>query len=189
MPRPLALLATLVVCASPLLAQEPAKTTFTIVGNVGYVRNVSHFETPIPGINQNGAAGSLRFMWQPGHLLSAGFEVGSTRVYSVEQPMVDGSTLDATLNAVPILAVFSMSPWQRLHLNLGTGFAISKSSVSSLGNDASASGFGYAFMASAGYLVPVGTRFGMGGEVKFLRMNQYDDNNLSFNLALSYRVK
>ena len=189
MRRPFTLVAALVVCASPLLAQEPTKTTFAVFGNVGYVRNVSHFESPIPGINQNGAAGSLRFMWQPGHLLSAGFEVGSTRVYSVEQSMADGSTLHATLNAVPLLAVFSMSPWQRLHLNLGTGFAISKSSVSSLGNDASASGFGSAFMFSAAYLLPVGTRFGMGGEMKFLRMNQYDDNNLSFNLALSYRVK
>jgi hypothetical protein len=189
MSRPLTLFATLVVCASPLLAQEPTKTTFVVYGNVGYVRNVSHFDPPVPGINQNGAAGSLRFMWQPGHLLSAGLEVGSTRVYSVEQQMEDGSTLHATLNAVPFLAVFSMSPWQHLHLNLGTGFAISKSSVSSLGNDASASGFGYAFMASAGYLFPVGTRFGVGGELKFLRMNQYDDNNLSLNLALSYRFK
>jgi hypothetical protein len=178
----------LLVLAGPLHGQaQQVPSPLTIYGSFGYVRNVSHFEEPIPGINQNGVAGSLRVMWNHGHLLSAGLEAGLTRVYAVQQQLADGATLDATLDAVPILVVFSMSPWRRVHLNVGTGFAISKSAISSMGSDASSSSFGTTFMGSAGYFVPFSGRFEVGGELKFLRIAKYDDNNLSLNLALAYK--
>jgi hypothetical protein len=181
-------LAGLALLLLPLALQGQAPSipnSMTVYGMFGYVRNVSSFPHPVPGLNQNGAAGAIRIMWHPEHLLS--FDVGLTRVYSVDQTLEDGSPLHATLDAVPLHFVFSMSPWRRVSFNVGTGPTFSRSHVESLGNTTSSSAFGASFMASAMYMVPIGQKLGIGGEFKYLRTTTYDDNNLSLSVALAWR--
>lgn len=161
--------------------------SLTLFGNFGYVRNVSHFDAPIPGLSKDGTAVSLRIMWHPEHLLSAGVEVGRTRLFSVDQSKPD-STTTATLDAVPILFVFAMSPLDRLSVNVGVGPTISKSSVDALGSTAATSSVGAGWMVSAAYLLPVAKRLGVGAELRFLRAAKYDDNTLSLQLTAAYQV-
>lgn len=161
--------------------------SLTLFGNFGYVRNVSHFDAPIPGLNKDGTTVSLRIMWHPEHLLSAGVEVGRTRLFSVDQSKPD-STITATLDAVPILFVFSMSPLDRLQVNVGLGPTISQSSVDALGSTAATSSVGSGWMVSAAYLLPVAKRLGVGAELRFLRAAKYDDNTLSLQLTAAYQV-
>lgn len=171
-----------------LQGQAPAiPNSMTVYGFFGYVRNVSSFPNPVPGLNQNGVAGAIRVMWHPEHLLSFGLDVGLTRVYSVDQTLEDGSPLHATLDALPVHFVFSMSPWRRVGVFVGTGPTFSRSHVESLGNTTSSSAFGASFMASVMYVVPVSQKLGIGGEFKFLRTTTYDDNNISFSLTIAYR--
>lgn len=184
-------LAGLALLVLPLVLQgQQAPSTpnsLTAYGIFGYVRNISKFPNSVPGLEQNGVGGSIRIMWHPEYLLSFGLDVGLTRVYSVNQTLEDGSPLHSTLDALPVQFVFSMSPWRRVSLNLGTGPNFSRSHVESLGNTTSSSAFGASFMASVMYLVPVGGKVGIGGELKFLRTTTYNDNNISLSVTLAYR--
>jgi len=165
--------------------------TLTAYANAGYVRNLSQFDAPPPGLNQNGFAGSIRVMWKPEYLLSAGLEVGLTHVYSINQDQVQtefGTTdLHASKDAWLILPVFSMSPFSAVEINLGIGSAISTATVESFGNTSNSSEFGSAFMASVAYLVPLSGNLRLGGELKFMRINKYEDNNLSLQITFAYR--
>lgn len=168
--------------------QAPSiNNSLTVYGLFGYSRNVSSFPDPVPGLEQNGAAGSIRIMWHPEHLLSFGIDVGLSRVYSVNQTLEDGSPLHATLDALPIQFVFSMSPWRRVSLNVGTGPNFSRSHVESLGNTTSSSAFGASFMASVMYVVPVRQKLGIGGELKYLRTTTYNDNNIILSVTFAWR--
>ena len=170
--------------ASPIYA-------LTAYASTGYVRNLSQFEAPPPGLNQNGFAGSIRIMWKPEYLLSAGLEVGRTHIYSVNQDQVQtefGTTdLHSSKDAWLILPVFSMSPLPALEVNVGIGSAISTATVESFGNTSNSSEFGSAFMASVAYLVPLSGNLRLGGELKFIRINKYEDDNLSLQVTLAYR--
>ena len=165
--------------------------TLTAYANVGYVKNFSQFDAPPPGLDRNGFAGSVRVMWKPEYLLSAGLEVGRTHVYSINQDQVQtefGTTdLHASEDAWLIIAVFSMSPISAVEVNLGIGSAISTATVTSFGSTSNSSSFGSAFLASAAYLVPLSENLRLGGELKYLRMNKYEDSNLTLQVTLAYR--
>lgn len=161
----------------------------TLFGSFGLVQNISSFDAEVPGLDRNGGAGALRIMWQPGHLLGAGLEVGKTHVYSVTRPAEIGGEVHQTLDAWPILAVFSMSPVPRLVVNVGTGFAINTSAVSLLESNASSSALGATYMASAMYLHPLSKKFSLGGEFRYTRLVKYEDDNLSFQLTLAWLLR
>jgi hypothetical protein len=192
MNKRLVLLAGLTFCSMVAYGQSASPIyTLTAYANVGFVRNFSQFEAQPAGLDRTGFAGSIRVMWKPEYLLSAGLEVDRTHVYSVDQDQVQsefGTTdLHASKAAWLILPVFSMSPLPALEVNVGIGSAISTASVESFGNTSNSSEFGSAFMASVAYLVPLSENLRLGGELKFLRINKYEDDNLSLQVTLAYR--
>ncbi len=88
-----------------------------------------------------------------------------------------------------MLFVLSMSPLRRLLINAGAGPVISTTSVRALGVTATQStGLRAGFMASAAYLFPVAHRWDMGAEFRYLRAEQYNDNLLSLQLTMAYRL-
>jgi hypothetical protein len=42
-------------------------------------------------------------------------------------------------------------------------------------------------MASVAYLVPLSGNLRLGGELKWMRINKYEDDNLSLQVTFSYR--
>jgi hypothetical protein len=188
MRRVLAVAAALALLGGAARGQEvQAKNTVTLFGNLGYEWNVSAFADSVSGLDRTGPAGSVRVMWHPQFLLSFGVEVGYTRRYSVKQS--GDSAIDATSGAWPIFFVLSMSPAKRMLVNVGFGPVISTTSVTALGVVATpTTGFSSGYMVSAAYLVPVSKKFDMGGELRFLRSDLYNDNLLSLQFTVAYRL-
>jgi hypothetical protein len=186
-------LAFVLVSTLSIRAQDTTSGVNTLTAFVmgGYVRNISSFPVPIEGINKNGLDMGVRIMCRPMHLLSGGIEVGYSNVFSVDQTVSydqDTSELHSTMSVMPIMLVFSMSPFENINVNLGTGlYAIVSSEVTSFGHTASTTTTSGVFMASVNYIKPLSDRFGLGGEVKYLHVSKYTDSNLSFLLSLSYR--
>ena len=165
----------------------PGPTILTLWGSLAFVHNISSFDSAPAGLSRNGAAGSLRLMWQPGRLLSAGLEIGRTHVYSVSQTLPAGQ-YEQSLDAWPVMAVFAMAPSRRLSLQLGTGFSINTADVSLAAGSGSSSGFGGTWMASALYQVPLSRKFALGSELRVQRLTQYEDTNLSLSITLGWRL-
>jgi hypothetical protein len=156
----------------------------------GYVRNTSTFDTPIEGINKNGADFGLRILCKPGHLLSGGIEVGRSHIYSVDQEVNyqgETSQLVTSMYVVPILFVFSMTPIDNISINFGTGTSLIQSEVTSFGNTVNSSTLSPMFIASANYMKPLSEDFSVGAEGKFAYMGKFYDSNVSVLLMLSYR--
>jgi len=116
---------------------------------------------------------------------------GLTHVYSINQDQLQteyGTTdIHASNNAWPILAVFSMSPFPGIEVNAGMGSAISTATVESFGITSSSTEFGSAFMGSVAYLFPLSENLRLGGEIRFMRINKYEDNNLTLQVTLAYK--
>jgi len=180
--------AALMLAAGALPGQDvQAANTVTLFGNLGYEMNVSAFSAPIAGLDRTGPAASVRAMWHPEYLLSFGVEVGYTRRFSVKQ--TGDSAINSTSSAYPIFFVLSMSPLRRMLTNVGLGPVLSTTKVTALGVDAgSYTGVRSGYMASVAYLVPVSKQLDMGAEFRFLRAEQYNDNLLSLQLTVAYRL-
>ncbi|HUO52138.1 MAG TPA: hypothetical protein VMT93_06455 [Gemmatimonadaceae bacterium] len=180
--------AVLMLAAVAARAQEvKPKSTVTLFANLGYESNVSAFSDSLQGLDRTGPVASVRVMWHPQFLLSFGWEVGYTRRFSVKQ--VGDSTIDQTSGAWPIFFVLSMSPVKRMLVNVGIGPVFSTTSVNALGVTAkSYTGFSSGYMASVAYLAPVSKKFDMGGEFRFLHSDLYNDNLLSLQLTVAYRL-
>lgn len=186
-------LTLLLATTGPALGQSgDVPYTLTAFVGGGYARGLSAFDPAVDGVNRDGFAGSIRLMWKPDYLISAGLEVGHTDIYSIEQTGVPSdsgtSDLSATNKAWPILAVFSMSPYTGVELQAGFGMAIAEATAESFGNSSSSGGVGSAYMLSGGYLVPLSDEFRLGGEIKYTHMNKYDDHVLAVQLVLAYKV-
>jgi len=171
--------------------QDTTELTNTLTAYVmgGYVRNISTFDQPIEGINQNGADFGVRLMVKPGHLLSGGIEIGQSHIYSVEHAVTyeqQTSELISSMYVMPLIFVFSMTPIENVNINLGTGTSFINAEVTSFGNTVTSSTLSPAFMVSANYMKPLSEDFSIGGEVKFQHLGKYNDSNLSFLLSLSY---
>ena len=180
--------AALALAAGAARGQDvQAKGTVTLFANLGYEMNVSAFSAPISGLDRDGPVASVRVMWHPEYLLSFGGEVGYTRRFSVTQS--GDSSINSTSSAYPLFFVLSMAPTRRLLVNVGIGPVLSTTSVTALGIEApSYTGVRAGYMASAAYLVPVSTRFDLGAEFRFLRAEQFNDNLMSLQLTVAYRL-
>jgi len=185
----LALLPAALAAQAAPAVPTPRPNTLTLFGSVGAVHNVSTFDVEPTGLSRNGLAGGLRLMWQPGYRLAAGIELGHTHVYSVKRTLASGTTYEQTLDAWPLLFVFSMSPARGLHVNVGTGPSRSNGSVTAGGSSNSSSAPGAAYMVSTMYLVPVSAKLALGGELRFLRLAKYEDNNLSLMITAAWTLR
>jgi hypothetical protein len=193
MTKTLLTLTLLLALTGPALGQSgDVPSTLTVYAGGGYAHGLSTFDPPVAGVNTDGFAGSLRVMWKPEYLISAGLEVGHTDIYSIEQMGVQSDSgtgnVSATNRAWPIIIVFSMSPYRGIELQAGFGMAISETNAESFGSSVSAGGVGSAFMLSGAYLVPLSSEFRLGGEIKYTNMNKYDDQVLAVQLVLAYRL-
>lgn len=173
--------------AAPVANELQGKHSTTLYGNLGYTYNVSSFGSSVDGLDRSGPAANLRIMWRSKYLLAYGLEVGYTTRFSVNSN-AGGASISATSGAVPFLGVFSMSPARGLFVNVGLGFVFSTSSVDALGSSAWSSSFGSGFMAGVAYLMPVSRKLDLGAEFRFLRADTFNDNVLSLQLTVAYRL-
>ncbi len=157
---------------------------------LGYNRFVSDLEHD--GLNKNGFNGTVRFMWQPEHLLRIGLESGYIRLYSVDIKNLDtefGETdLAADLTAVPILIVYAMEITKYIDISAGAGGYLLYSTVDSHGNKVESSEFSTGFMVSLSYLTGINHNINIGGEIKWDYINKISDGSILFQFVFKYKL-
>jgi len=201
MKRTIALLAAIGISLASVYAQpsdsSPASATsdtlysLTAYVSGGYVHNVSEFTISPAGLDRGGMGFAVRIMWKPEHLLRMGLETGRTHVYSVKQEGLQtayGKTdVNMTLNATPILLVFSMSPFDNLDVYVGGGSAFLSSDAESFGSTSATSSLSGGAMAAVSYMRPLSDAWSIGGEAKWLYFDKYDDMVVSLQVMVSFR--
>jgi hypothetical protein len=183
---------TLMLFSTSASAQN-ADTTYALIvyGGGGFTRNLSQFDVLPSGLQRNGFGGTLRIMMRPEHLLRVGLETGLTQVYYVKSEGVqtDFGITDFTssMNAVPILLVFSMPLVEHLDIYAGSGGFLMYSNTESFGTQVTASAMSIGFMLGLSYMVPLEGDWGIGGELKWYHMDKFSDDNIMLHLMVSYR--
>lgn len=157
----------------------------------GYVRNITSFDYEYASLNRNGFLANLRVMWKPDYLIRAGFEVGKTDVYSVNEANVpteyDTTDIKTDVYAWSFMIVFSISPFKNFEVNLGTGHALTTVNNTSFGNESTSTNGGSAFMISTGYYFPLSNDLQLGGELRGMKIAKYDDYLISLQVSLAYK--
>ena len=94
----------------PAQTNNPDYTLTTEFG-AGYSYYLTDME--YNDLNKNGFAGTLRFMWNPEHLLSVGLETGYYYLYSIRVEDMNtefgNSKFSASMIAVPVYFVIKMN--------------------------------------------------------------------------------
>jgi hypothetical protein len=179
-------------CARLSAQEADTLYTLTVYTGGGYTRNVSSFEAEPTGLQRDGLAGTLRVMWKPEHLLRLGLETGLTHVYRVKVTNVRSAfgTTDgrSSLNAIPLVIMFSMPLMENLEILAGAGIFILYSSSEAFGSTAVSTVISPAFLASACYLIPLSDSFKIGAELKWYRFDRFDDNNVGLQVLVSYKI-
>jgi hypothetical protein len=134
-----------------------------------------------------------KLLWQPEHRLRIGIESGYYFMYSTTRIQTDGGseTLTTNLNVVPLFMSFSMRIIDRFELNFATGWAsmiyvikVNKSNKNKVvGHTFSMSNLS----AGCSYYLPLGKKFDIGAEVKYLYLGKTDDQYVSLNINLAYK--
>ena len=142
-------------------------------------------------LSKSGFSGTVRIMWEPEHLLSIGLESGYLQIYKLDNLQVEGPRqthgITSILNAVPIIAVFSMKIIDNFKLSVGSGMYILYSHVEALDNPVTTSQLSTGSYFAATYFHKLSGIFSLGGELKYYYINKIEDGDLSLQIALQYK--
>ena len=135
-----------------------------------------------------------KLMWQPEHRLRIGFESGNYEIYSTTriETLSKIQKLTTSLNVIPLFLSFSLKTTKHLDLNFATGAAIMNYEVivdKSEKNRIEGKTFSLSNFTSGFTLyIPLGNRFELGSEFKYLFLGKTHDSHVSAFLNLSYKI-
>ncbi len=136
-------------------------------------------------IAKTNMASTLRVMWHPNHKLRLGLETGFTNFYRYK--VVNGtSSGKLSLNAVPVLIMWSMPIVKRVNIYAGFGTylltthldykGVVNSSTMSLGTNLALS-----------YTYPISNKLGLASEIKWMNAAETKDESISLQMHLVWR--
>jgi hypothetical protein len=135
-----------------------------------------------------------KLLWQPEHRLRIGVESGYYFMYSTTRVQTDGGSerLTTNLNVVPLFMSFSMKVVNNFELNFASGWAsmiyviqVNKSKKNKVvGHTYSMSNIS----AGCTYYLPLGKKFDIGAEFKYLYLGKTDDQYASLSINLAYKL-
>lgn len=177
--------------SSSILAQnEESEYRANIIGGLGYGLFLSDLEAD--GLNKSGFSGTLRFMWEPEHLLRLGIETGYQQFYSQSQKNVDsdyGTTdIETSLTAVPFLFIFSMKIIDNFELTVGNGFYFLTSAANSFENNTTSTEPSTGLLVAGSYFYSLNESLSLGGELRWNYVQKIDDGSLSLQIQLKYAL-
>ena len=131
-------------------------------------------------IQRASAAATFRLMWYPNHRLRLGIESGYTNFYSYR--VLNGSVKGrVSLNAIPVLFIWSMPVVRRVNVYAGLGTYILNTHLTYLGDVRSrAIALGTNFAVS--YTQPLSRLVGLAAEAKW--MNAFETKDAALNLQV-----
>ncbi|MBI2619242.1 MAG: hypothetical protein HYW57_04110 [Ignavibacteriales bacterium] len=192
--RRVILAAAVSIAGSVLSVAQERDTSYslTVFAGGGYTRNLSGFDTPLPGLKRNGIGGTVRVMWRPEHLLRVGLETGVTQVYSVQTKDVGTTEFGTTnfssfLNVIPLALVFAMPLTTQLEGHIGSTSYLLFSRTESFGHKVTGFMLSIGFSAALTYIRPIGEDWGVGAELKWYHIEKSKDDNVMLHVIFSYR--
>jgi len=129
---------------------------------------------------------SVRIMWFPDHLLKMGLETGYVTFYSYNITDSAGGKGKVSLNAVPILLVWSMSITKNFNIFAGSGAYILNTQLDYKEKVISKK-FSVGWVAAASYIYPLGKNTGLGLEGKWLYAAETSNGSLCTQLQFVWK--
>ena len=133
-----------------------------------------------------------RFMWEPEHFLSLGFETGYNRLYSIKESPNANSQIKINNAAIPIQLVVSMKFLKDFYGSFTMGQSILLNNVSTLNNgisnqtNATSVSLGD-FGLNLGYRKSINDRVFLGTELKLFYSSKLNDKNMGLLFMTGYR--
>lgn len=158
-----------------------------VSGGAGYyVSNRGAPDYLNPVVSNLGHNVNFRLMWHPDHLLKVGLETGHLTFYSYTFKDSAGVKGKTKLQAVPLLAEWTMAVTKRLNLFAGSGVYFLKTNLDYRGRTTSPK-LSIGWMAAGSYIFPLSENVGLGTEVKWMEAAETTDGILSLQLQLVWK--
>ncbi|MFC2130428.1 hypothetical protein ACFLSQ_03235 [Bacteroidota bacterium] len=138
-----------------------------------------------------GITPSLRLIWEPDHRLNIGFETGLLHIehHSIEEKLYESGITDfyASLNAIPILAVFNMEVW-KIDVYAGMGVSYVWTEIEAFDEKVISDDWNYCMMFSGGYTYMFTDWIGLGAEFKSYFFTKLDKRVGGLQLKLKWSL-
>lgn len=135
---------------------------------------------------------TTRLMWQPEHLLRIGLESGYVPLYLIEtkdaQSVFGETDVNISLDAVPILFIFSMAFHPKVEIFGGIGGFILISEMDSFDNKVSSTSWSNGSVLGSSLWAFEKGNWCVGVEVKTYYISKIDDWDLLLQLRLQYKL-
>ncbi len=167
-------------------------TVYTVTSEIGagysfYLTDMNYDE-----LNKSGFAGTLRFMWNPEHLLSIGLETGYEYLYSVNVENLETefgrTSFSASMTAVPIYMALAMKITDNLKIRGGSGTYLLFNRGEMFGDEIKSSLISIGMHVGLSYDRPINKDFSIGGEIKYSYISKIQDQTLSLQMVLVYEL-
>jgi len=173
----------------PAQTNNPDYTLTTEFG-AGYSYYLTDME--YNDLNKNGFAGTLRFMWNPEHLLSVGLETGYYYLYSIRVEDMNtefgNSKFSASMIAVPVYFVIKMKITDRIRILGGSGTYLLFNRGELFGDELKSSLISIGLYTGLSYTHPLTKDFSIGGEIKYSYIAKIQDQTLSVQAIFTYNL-
>jgi hypothetical protein len=177
------------VGAQEKFSSQPSKPNeYSLVayvsGGAGYYLSVAGVPDYLqPKIRKISPVGSVRIMWHPNHLVKVGFETGYLTFlsYSLQDSLGNRGTV--RLDAIPLLAEWTMAVTKRINVFAGSGIYFLQTHLDYAGKSKS-SKVSIGWMAAVSYIHPLGKNTGLGTELKW--MDAADSTDASICLQVQF---
>jgi hypothetical protein len=179
------------VTAQEQKSEDPDKKhRFTLYAGLGPNYYLNNLVLARGYVNELNYSFVTRFMWEPEHFLSLGFETGYNRLYTVTTTDENtGSPVRIVNAAIPLHGVVTMKFSEHFYgsFNMGQAILINKTTTDTNGQ-INATGFSPAdFGLTAGYKKILSRRIMLGAELKGIYSFKLEDRTIGLILMAGYR--
>lgn len=142
-------------------------------------------------VSRYGFSGMLRIMWKPDHRLKVGVETGWLRIASLNDEEIKNEfgtvKLNASLNAIPVMAVFDMDIW-RLNLYTGLGYYYVLSTISVENEEITNTKWNVGFYLALAYKYTLSEKIKLCSELKWCSIGELGKTILLAEVFISYNL-
>jgi hypothetical protein len=165
------------------------KHRFTLYAGLGPNYYLNNLVLARAHVNELNYSFVTRFMWEPEHFLSLGFETGYNRLYTVSTTDENTGTPVYIVNAaIPLHGVVTMTFSEHFYGSFNMGQAILLNKTTTASGKINATGFSPAdFGLTAGYKKILSRRIMLGAELKALYSSKLEDRNIGLIIMAGYR--
>lgn len=174
-----------------IFSQENNKKYFiTAEGGFGYSRFFSALMKD--NFNKNGISATLRFMWNPEHLLAVGLETGYYHLYSYKKGGVEtefGKTdIKSSLISVPLLIMFTMRTPLYVKFHAGSGLLLLYNQGEAFKSKFNSTDISITDYVGLSYNYDMYKNLEIGAEFKYAYIFKLEDAYVSFQLTATYKL-